>query len=79
MLTQLLVLKEQERGKEREVDDDQMVRKCSVGIYPINLYNEGSDPQRLVGCGAFEGEAALISKRLQKTFNPSTMWELTEM
>ena len=51
----------------------------AVGIYPINLYNEGSDPQRLVGCEAFEGEATLISKRFQETINLSKLWGLTEM
>jgi hypothetical protein len=38
-----------------------MVTKWSgsaMGRYPINVHNEGSDPRRLVGCGAFEGEAS---------------------
>lgn len=45
VLTQSLVLKEQERGKERKADGGQMVRKC-CGYIPHQLYNEGSEPQR---------------------------------
>lgn len=36
VLTQPLVLKEQERGKERKADGDQMVRKC-CGYIPHQL------------------------------------------
>lgn len=36
MLAQPLVLKEQERGKEREADGDQMVRKC-CGYVPYQF------------------------------------------